>query len=200
MDIGKCIKEYRAKNNLTQADFGHIIGVNKQTVSKWEKGVSRPSSKKLYEIIHVIDIPAQSIFEDSEKVCIFEHRRKYNIGLNSLYENTYDFRSFGLFIDAFRYAHLLLEPNSHIMGFLIHNASFEDNDTDDATLPISSIQYNGDEILIKVFEHSLYIIADAVSDIKTVTDFNNEAFAFNIYNSNTSNGFLQIILSFNNGM
>lgn len=38
MNIGQLISEYREKNNLTQSKFGKLVGVNKQTVSKWESG------------------------------------------------------------------------------------------------------------------------------------------------------------------
>ncbi len=39
-NIGKRIREFRKKQNLTQVRLAEYIGVSDQAVSKWERGVS----------------------------------------------------------------------------------------------------------------------------------------------------------------
>lgn len=97
MDIGPLIKAYRTKNNLTQAAFGKIVGVNKQTISKWENGV-QPSTKKLFEITQAINIPISSILKDDiqdeeDSPFIYAHKAKYDVGLNSVFRYVHDFMS-----------------------------------------------------------------------------------------------------------
>lgn len=40
MDLGKKVVILRKKNNLTQESLAEKIGVTRQTISKWELGVS----------------------------------------------------------------------------------------------------------------------------------------------------------------
>lgn len=41
MDLGKKVASLRKKNNLTQESLAEKIGVTRQTISKWELGVSQ---------------------------------------------------------------------------------------------------------------------------------------------------------------
>lgn len=40
--ISEKVKSYRKEHRLTQEEFGSIIGVSAQAVSKWEKGLCYP--------------------------------------------------------------------------------------------------------------------------------------------------------------
>lgn len=40
--ISEKIKEYRRANNITQSEFGRLIGVSPQAVYKWEKEICYP--------------------------------------------------------------------------------------------------------------------------------------------------------------
>lgn len=40
--IGECILNYRKKHRLTQGEFGELIGVSPQAVSKWERELCYP--------------------------------------------------------------------------------------------------------------------------------------------------------------
>lgn len=42
ISISEKIKKYRAENNISQSEFGRIIGVSPQAVYKWEKGICYP--------------------------------------------------------------------------------------------------------------------------------------------------------------
>ncbi len=38
--IGECILNYRKEHSLTQGEFGELLGVSTQAVSKWERDLS----------------------------------------------------------------------------------------------------------------------------------------------------------------
>lgn len=40
--IGECILNYRRKHRLTQGEFGKLLGVSPQAVSKWERKICYP--------------------------------------------------------------------------------------------------------------------------------------------------------------
>ena len=45
--LGETLKEYRTKCKMTQEFVAESIGVSRQAVSKWEQGVSDPSTTNL---------------------------------------------------------------------------------------------------------------------------------------------------------
>lgn len=56
IEIGNKILKLRKKNNLSQEDLAEKVGVERQTISKWELGETSPDlkqSKKLSEIFNV---------------------------------------------------------------------------------------------------------------------------------------------------
>jgi len=40
--IGECILNYRKEHRLTQGEFGELLGVSTQAVSKWEREICYP--------------------------------------------------------------------------------------------------------------------------------------------------------------
>lgn len=205
MNIGNLIKEFRKKNNLTQSAFGRIVGVNKQTISKWEKGILQPSTNKLYEIAQAIDVPVCSIInngtEEGTAPFIFEHRSQYDVGLNSVYRAIHDFESFCVFINLLESAHQLIEPDSDIIGFLLIDMTTDDPKSQESAIPISSIfADNNETIILEIPDYTLELTKEIVSKIEGVGLFNNETYAVNIYmkKRNKSEGFIQLILGFHN--
>lgn len=47
MTTGEKIAKLRKENNLTQEEFGDLLGVTRQSVSKWESDLSFPETEKL---------------------------------------------------------------------------------------------------------------------------------------------------------
>lgn len=84
---------------MTQSDFGRIVGVNKQTVSKWENGTLAPSMEKTIEIAEAMNVDLKELREETD-MPIFQKRTKYNIGLNVLYQEIKNFQLFYWFVDA----------------------------------------------------------------------------------------------------
>lgn len=203
MDIGPLIKEYRTKNNLTQAAFGKIVGVNKQTISKWENGVLQPSTNKFFEITQAINVPVSSILKvsvqnEKEQPFIYSHKTKYDVGLNSLYRNVHDFMSLCKFIDSFESAHQLLNPSSEIVGFLLLNMTIDAKKSHEKAIPINSIYWDCTDIIIEITDCTLNLTKENVSHIKCAASFNNESYAFNVYLVKKQGAFIQLILDFYN--
>ena len=49
------LKALRNGRGLTQEEFGKAIGVNKRTVSTWEKGISEPNLHTIAKICEFFD-------------------------------------------------------------------------------------------------------------------------------------------------
>ena len=204
MNIQYLIKEFRKKNSLTQESFGRLLGVNKQTVSKWENNTLQPSIYKMYEIAQVIGIPLEIIINssnsDESNSFIYEKRTSYTIGLNSVYHAIQDFDSLCIFIDLFSSAHHLLEPSSNIIGYLLVDMTIDDTASHEEAMKITLIHYDDKSIFIHISDYILELSKENIFNIKSIKSFNNETYIINIYmnKKNNSKVFLQLILGFNN--
>lgn len=56
------IKEYRARNNLTQAELAEKVGVRRETIVFLEKGKYNPSLKLAHDIAVVLDAGIEELF------------------------------------------------------------------------------------------------------------------------------------------
>lgn len=56
MSTKQKVLEIRKLSNLTQAQFASKIGVTRQTVINWEKGVTEPNAQELQGIVKLFDI------------------------------------------------------------------------------------------------------------------------------------------------
>ena len=65
------IKEYRARNNLTQAQPAEKVGVRRETIVFLEKGKYNPSLKLAHDIAMILGGKIDDIF-------IFENDKKIN--------------------------------------------------------------------------------------------------------------------------
>ena len=66
--IGECILNYRREHGLTQGEFGELLGVSPQAVSKWEREFCYPDIFLLPDISNLIGV---SIDEMMGKECCF---------------------------------------------------------------------------------------------------------------------------------
>lgn len=62
--IGKKIREYRQKKNLTQKELGDRIGKKMGTISDYEKGKSSPGQDALFKIANVLDVSIDDLFPE----------------------------------------------------------------------------------------------------------------------------------------
>ena len=66
-EIGKLIKDFRKKNNLTQAQFAQKYGVTYQAVSKWGNGKNIPDILILKQICQDFNINIDDLLEGNNK-------------------------------------------------------------------------------------------------------------------------------------
>ena len=66
----------RKTKGLTQDGFAKAIGVSRQSVYKWESGVSYPEIPKLLEIKALFGISLDDLFDDSFEIALPEKKKR----------------------------------------------------------------------------------------------------------------------------
>lgn len=56
------IKEYRAKNNMTQDTLAALVGVRRETIVHLENGKYNPSLKLAYDVAKVWGVTVEQLF------------------------------------------------------------------------------------------------------------------------------------------
>jgi transcriptional regulator with XRE-family HTH domain len=65
--VGKRLRLRRTILGLSQEAIGNAIGVTFQQVQKYERGVNRMGSSRLFEFSKILSVPVSYFFEDMEK-------------------------------------------------------------------------------------------------------------------------------------
>ena len=61
--VAEKIMEFRRKNNLTQGEFGKLLGISAQAISKWEREVCYPDITFLPILAEVLGCSVNDFFE-----------------------------------------------------------------------------------------------------------------------------------------
>ncbi len=61
--VSEKIKEYRRENRLTQEEFGKLLGVSAQAISKWEREECYPDITFLPEIATLLSCNVNDFFD-----------------------------------------------------------------------------------------------------------------------------------------
>jgi len=64
--VGDRIKKLRLANDMSQEVLGELIGVTFQQVQKYEKGINRVSSSKLYSVTKIFKCRFEDLFPPQE--------------------------------------------------------------------------------------------------------------------------------------
>lgn len=64
--VSEKIKEYRRKNRLTQEEFGRLLGVSPQAISKWERVECYPDITFLPAIAALLGCRIGDFFDTSD--------------------------------------------------------------------------------------------------------------------------------------
>lgn len=64
--VGKRLRLQRTILGMSQESIGTAIGVTFQQVQKYERGVNRMGSSRLYEFSRILGVPVSFFFEDFE--------------------------------------------------------------------------------------------------------------------------------------
>ena len=59
--IGKFIAECRKQKNLSQLQLAQMLKITDKAVSKWERGISKPSSSIMLELCEILDISVSEL-------------------------------------------------------------------------------------------------------------------------------------------
>ena len=60
--ISNRIKEFRARNNISQEDLANAVGVRRETIGNLENGRYNPSLVLAWNIAKVFDVTIEEIF------------------------------------------------------------------------------------------------------------------------------------------
>lgn len=63
--IGDKLKMYRENKGMSMSELGHIVGVSKQSIHRYENNVKSPSSSTLIEISQALNVHPSDFFSDS---------------------------------------------------------------------------------------------------------------------------------------
>jgi len=63
--LNENLKQLRKSKGLTQEELALQLGVVRQTILKWEKGLSVPDSEMLIEIAERFDVPVSTLLGDT---------------------------------------------------------------------------------------------------------------------------------------
>ena len=66
--IGKFIAECRKSKNITQLELGERLGVSKNAVSKWERGISLPDISIMQELCSYLGISLNELFNGEANI------------------------------------------------------------------------------------------------------------------------------------
>ena len=80
--ISQKLKHLRIKHGLSQLELGQKLGISNRAISKWEKGISMPSSENIYRLSKIFGVSIEYFYNDSED----EENIKITSGMESLTE------------------------------------------------------------------------------------------------------------------
>lgn len=63
--LGEAIKRHRLEAKMNQEFVAEAIGVSRQAVSKWESGISDPSTSNLYALAKIFDMEADELLKEA---------------------------------------------------------------------------------------------------------------------------------------
>lgn len=77
MNIGERLLRLRKQKGLSQEEIANIIGVSRQTISKWETGETNPDFDKIIPLCDLYNITTDELIRGESKI-IFENDIKKN--------------------------------------------------------------------------------------------------------------------------
>ena len=96
MDFGKKLQELRKKNNYSQEELAELIGVARQTISKWELGETSPDLKQATILSKILNVSIEKLINNKVKENHTNKERKSLVNIIGLF--FIDFTVFIFFI------------------------------------------------------------------------------------------------------
>ena len=66
MSIGEKIVEARKANNLTQEQLAELMGVTRQSISRWEQNVAYPEVEKILRLSDILNVSCDYLLNENE--------------------------------------------------------------------------------------------------------------------------------------
>lgn len=63
--VGRNVRSSRLAKGLSQSDLADKLGITFQQIQKYEKGVNRVGSGRLFEIAAILGVPVTSFFDEA---------------------------------------------------------------------------------------------------------------------------------------
>lgn len=83
--IGKKIKEYRNKCNMTQGELGKRLGVKNSAISMYERGVNSFDANTLFAIANIFEIKADDLFPPRDYAASLDKLEGKNLFADDMY-------------------------------------------------------------------------------------------------------------------
>ena len=74
MTLGERIKEERTKAKMSQEKLAELVGVSRQAVTKWESGLSSPSTDNLFRIAEVLGTTVDILTKEEPQQLLTEEQ------------------------------------------------------------------------------------------------------------------------------
>ena len=66
MSIGEKIAEARKANNLTQEQLAELMGVTRQSISRWEQNLAYPEVEKILHLSDILNVSCDYLLKENE--------------------------------------------------------------------------------------------------------------------------------------
>jgi lactoylglutathione lyase len=94
LEVGRRIQSLRIKNSLSQEAFAELLGVTRQSVSKWELAQSLPDIEKVVQISRLFGVSTDSLLMDESLVYAKPNKQRLCFGMYLIvkdFEKSIDF-------------------------------------------------------------------------------------------------------------
>jgi transcriptional regulator with XRE-family HTH domain len=124
MKTGEKIAKARKNTNLTQDQLAELLEVTRQTISKWESGLTFPETSKISKLAEVLKVSCDYLLRE-EKVVTVEvstpNLNSYAVDWTKLYPVLAEYQST---VDCNQYLSIFTEMIKEMMP--THNYSLDD--------------------------------------------------------------------------
>ncbi|MDE5539584.1 MAG: helix-turn-helix domain-containing protein [Bacilli bacterium] len=79
MEIGETILKFRKEKGYSQEDLAQVLGVARQTISKWELGETSPDLKQAGEIAKTFEISLDVLVNNKIRTSMIENKKTSNL-------------------------------------------------------------------------------------------------------------------------
>lgn len=86
MNIGEKITKLRKNSNITQKELADLLNVSRQSISRWELGVSYPETDKLIKLSKILNCSIDYLLNDNHQISNgFVSLNNDNVSLDDIY-------------------------------------------------------------------------------------------------------------------